>query len=108
MGRACLWSRRDEGRTPNPVSPTRRRRDPLTNHDEAPGCGGKLWMSFLGFGFWHGAPKKGTVGMRRSCIAWCTPGDPVPHAQGELMNSIIYIVGVVVIILVILWFFGLR
>jgi hypothetical protein len=48
------------------------------------------------------------VGMRRSCIAWCTPCDSVPHAQGELMNSIIYIVGVVVIVLVILWFFGLR
>jgi hypothetical protein len=37
-----------------------------------------------------------------------SPCDPVPHAQGELMNSIIYIVGVVVIVLVILWFFGLR
>ena len=31
-----------------------------------------------------------------------------PHAKGELMNTIIYIVGVVVIVLVILWFFGLR
>jgi hypothetical protein len=38
----------------------------------------------------------------------CTPCDPGPHAQGELMNSIIYIVGVVVIVLAVLWFFGLR
>ncbi len=31
-----------------------------------------------------------------------------PHAQGKLMHNRIYIVGVVVIVLVIWWFFGLR
>jgi hypothetical protein len=35
-------------------------------------------------------------------IRSCTP------RKGSLMNTIIYIVGVVVIVLVILWFFGLR
>jgi hypothetical protein len=34
--------------------------------------------------------------------------DPVPHAKGKLMNNIIYIVGIVVIVLAILAFFGLR
>jgi hypothetical protein len=34
--------------------------------------------------------------------------DPVTHARGTRMNNIIYIVGVVVIVLAILAFFGLR
>jgi len=34
--------------------------------------------------------------------------DPLTHAKGNLMNSIIYLVGAVVIILAILGFLGLR
>jgi len=33
---------------------------------------------------------------------------PLTHAKGNLMNSIVYIVGLVVIVLFILGFFGLR
>ena len=33
---------------------------------------------------------------------------PLTHAKGNLMNSIVYIVGLIVIILFILGFFGLR
>jgi hypothetical protein len=34
--------------------------------------------------------------------------DPLTHTKGKLMNNIIYIVGLVVIVLAILAFFGLR
>jgi hypothetical protein len=34
--------------------------------------------------------------------------DPLTHAKGNFMNSIVYIVGAVVIIAAILSFFGLR
>jgi hypothetical protein len=33
---------------------------------------------------------------------------PLAHAKGNLMNSIVYIVGLIVIIVFILGFFGLR
>jgi hypothetical protein len=52
--------------------------------------------------------RKGTVGMHASRIALCTRFAPLTHTKGTLMNTIIYIVGVVVIVLAILWFFGLR
>jgi len=32
----------------------------------------------------------------------------VPHAKDKIMNSIVYLVGLVVIVLVLLSFFGLR
>jgi small-conductance mechanosensitive channel len=34
--------------------------------------------------------------------------DSLPHGKGKLMNNIIYIVGLVVVIIAILSFFGLR
>jgi ABC-type dipeptide/oligopeptide/nickel transport system permease subunit len=34
--------------------------------------------------------------------------DSLPHVKGKLMNKIIYIVGVVVIVVAILSFFGFR
>jgi hypothetical protein len=34
--------------------------------------------------------------------------DSLPHVKGKLMNNIIYIIGLVVVIIAILSFFGLR
>jgi small-conductance mechanosensitive channel len=34
--------------------------------------------------------------------------DTLPYAKGNLMNNIIYIVGLIVIIIAVLSFFGLR
>jgi hypothetical protein len=36
------------------------------------------------------------------------PINPLTHAKGHLMNNIVYIVGVVVIVVALLSFFGLR
>ena len=34
--------------------------------------------------------------------------DSLPHAKGKLMNNIIYIVGLIVVVVAVLSFFGLR
>jgi hypothetical protein len=76
---------RDEGRTPNPVSPTRRRRYPLTTHAEDPGCGGKLWVSCLRFGVADDGAMRGWIAntkdlldsrsvVRFTILFQCTPG----------------------------------
>jgi len=41
-------------------------------------------------------------------IASSTRFDPLTHVRGHLMNSIIYIVGLVVVVVALLSFFGLR
>ena len=43
-------------------------------------------------------------------VHWCVVNcfDPSPHAKVNLMNGIVYIVGLIVIIAVVLSFFGLR
>jgi len=46
------------------------------------------------------------IGVRR--IAFSQRVDSSIHAKGNLMNSIVYIVGAVVIIVAILGFLGLR
>jgi hypothetical protein len=48
-----------------------------------------------------------------TCPVMVIPGrtprfDSLPHAKGKLMNKIIYIVGVIVIVVAILSFLGLR
>ena len=58
----------------------------------------------------HGPSGPGRVGwtsMRRESRSG-TRFDPSPRAKGILMNSIVYIVGAVVIIVAILSFLGLR
>jgi len=42
------------------------------------------------------------------CIALNARFDPPIHGKGHLMNSIVYLVGAIVIILAVLSFFGLR
>ena len=43
-----------------------------------------------------------------SAIASSVRFDPVIHAEGNLMSNIVYIVGLVVIVVAVLSFFGLR
>jgi len=52
--------------------------------------------------------EKDTVGTGVQRIAVGTRFDPLTHAKGKIMNSIVYLVGAVVIILAILSFIGLR
>jgi hypothetical protein len=55
--------------------------------------------------------RPGRQGYGENCrvgIALCTRIDPLTHAKGIAMHSIVYLVGAVVIILAILGFLGLR
>ena len=59
-----------------------------------------------------GAPSfqagKDKVTLSVQSVVSGTPSDPLTHATGNLMNTIIYIVGLIVVVGFILSFFGLR
>jgi len=52
--------------------------------------------------------RSGEATVRVQYIASSARFDPLTHAKGRHMNSIVYIVGAIVIVLFILSFLGLR